>query len=344
MSQLEIDKKFMQLAISEAKKANRTLPNPKVGCIITKNNQIIATGYHKKHGEAHAEVNAINNCPNKEDLKDSTFYVTLEPCSHHGKTPPCTNSIIKAKPKRVVIAQTDPNPRVNGQGIKILKAAGIEVTTNILEQEAKELNKVFLANIKKQRPYIYLKAAITIDGKIATKTFDSKWISSKESRTKVHQLRNKVDAILVGKNTVIKDNPKLTARENDKVIKYPTRIILASKQDIPKNYHILNQEGKNIFIKDQFPNKTLTKTLNQLLNQGIHSILVEGGSKVFSHFLEQNLVDEYRFYICPKAVADNNAISIFNGQNTTKMQDAINFTFTKVEKSGPDILIHAKRE
>ena len=352
MSQLEIDEKFMKIALDEAKKGLYTLPNPKVGCVIVKDGQVVAKGYHEKCGEAHAEVNAITNYSGS--LVGATTYVTLEPCSHHGKTPPCVDALIEAGVGRVVIAMQDPNPKVNGKGIEKLVGAGIEVTCGVLETEALELNKVFVCNIVNKRPLVYLKAAVTIDGKIATRSFDSKWISCSESRRKVHMLRGEVDAILVGKNTLMQDNPRLNVRLSSEgvgseelggvgVVKYPTRLILGSEVGVPSEYNIFKQEGKNIFLKDKYPDLELNLLLEKLLELGIHSILVEGGGEVFSSFLIENLVDEYLFFVCPKAVADEIAVSLFSGREVDNMKDGFDFEFLKVEKSGSDVLIIAKR-
>jgi len=185
----------------------RVSPNPLVGAIIVKGNKIIGEGYHCKAGEDHAEIIALKNC--RESPRRATIYVNLEPCCHYGKTPPCVDAIIKAGINKVVIAVRDPNPVVNGNGIKIMKENKIEIEEGILEKEAKELNKIFFKYIVSKTPYIILKAALTLDGKIATRSFDSKWVSCDESREMVHKLRADVDAVLVGKNTIMKDNPQL---------------------------------------------------------------------------------------------------------------------------------------
>ena len=230
------EEKFMREALRIAKNAEgRTSPNPMVGAVIVRDEKIIAEGWHRKAGTPHAEIHALNMAG---DLaKDSTLYVTLEPCSHFGRTPPCANAIVNAGIKKVVIAMTDPNPKVAGRGIEILKNAGIEVEVGILEDQARRLNEVFIKWITTQKPFVTLKTAMSLDGKIAAATGQSQWITSEESRRKVHQLRDINDAIMVGIGTVLADNPSLTTRIDGG--KNPIRIIVDSQLRTPINANVI---------------------------------------------------------------------------------------------------------
>ncbi len=239
--------KYMKKAFLLAKKGiGKTNPNPLVGAVIVKNDKIIGQGYHKYYGGKHAEINAIEQAG--ELTKDSTLYINLEPCSHWGKTPPCVERIIKAKIKQVIIAMKDPNPKVNGQGIEILKKAGIKIQTGILENKAKELNEIFINFITKKKPFVILKTAMSLDGKIATCQNNSKWITGKKAREKVHKIRNQVSSLMIGVNTVIIDNPSLTTRLNNKFESDPIRIIVDSQGRIPLESKILNQKSNSYTI------------------------------------------------------------------------------------------------
>lgn len=289
MHQQNLDKKYMTLALTEAKKGlGFTNPNPMVGAVIVKNNQILATGYHKVFGEDHAEIDAIQKL-NPDQLRDATIYVTLEPCCHHAKTPPCTDTIIKSGIKEVVVASLDEDPRVKNKSVKILKKAGIKVRTGILEKEAKELNYIYFFNKKNNRPYIILKAALTLDGKIATHTGHSKWISNEKCRTIVQQLRSQVRAIVVGRHTWEKDQPRLNCRLPGFEKKQIKKIILSS-----------NVEGINLNLCREAAGVSVSSPsafLSYCQTHQIDSVLVEGGGQVYTWFLENNLVDKmYLFY------------------------------------------------
>ncbi len=338
---------YMERALELAQKG-KTSPNPMVGCVVVKDEQIIGEGFHQKAGEDHAEVIALKNCT--EDPAGATMYVTLEPCYHTGKTPPCVDAVIDAGITKVVISSIDPNPKTNGISVKKLQDRGVEVVTGLLEKESNELNKTFIKHVTTKLPFIYLKAAITLDGKIATKTFDSKWISSEESRQKVHELRRDVDAVLVGKNTVLQDNPRLNARLEETT--YPMRIIVDANDDLPDNLNVFNQEGKTYVVTTVASKKEgriqcnhvdgkidLDDALEKLGALGIQSILVEGGGNVFSQCIEQKLVDEFIFFIAPTMIGDKKAIPFFNGQDVDKIQDGVKLEFANIEKSGPDIMI-----
>lgn len=311
----ESDKKFMREAITLANQANaEVFPNPKVGAVIVLNDEIIGKGYHEIYGGAHAEVNAINSVKDKSVLKDATIYVTLEPCSHHGKTPPCADLLVHNQFKRVVIGSFDPFPEVNGKGIKRLLDAGITVKTGVLEEECDFMNRRFLTFHKHKRPYIVLKWAETADGFIdfdRTDTSERKinWISGKESQTLVHQWRSEEQGILVGWKTISNDNPQLNVRHVKG--KNPIRIILDANLSSPKNSHIFDQQQSTLIynnIKDeleinlhfiQLKTTTFTALLNALYKQNIVSVLVEGGKQTLQQFIANETWDEIRQFISP---------------------------------------------
>lgn len=290
-------------------------PNPMVGCVIVHEDRIIGEGYHQKFGEAHAEVNAIKNVLDKygkeatDLLKSATAYVTLEPCSHFGKTPPCADLLIKHEIKKVIIGNTDPFESVNGKGIEKLKNAGIEVVSGILEQECSTVNRRFFTRIKEHRPYIILKWAQTANGFFAPTDQSQQWISGAEAKTLTHQWRADEDAILVGKNTVLADNPQLNTREV--VGKNPIRIVIDKNLDIPLDYHIFNDAAKTIIFNDvktdvannihyvQMEDMNFylpQKIAYQLYLMDIQSVIIEGGANILNQFIAANLWDEARIF------------------------------------------------
>jgi diaminohydroxyphosphoribosylaminopyrimidine deaminase/5-amino-6-(5-phosphoribosylamino)uracil reductase len=286
-------------------------PNPLVGCVIVYNGAIIGEGWHKKYGESHAEVNAIESVQDKSLLKESTLYVNLEPCSHFGKTPPCADLLIKHQLKKVVIANLDTNPVVVGDGIKKLRAAGIEVITGILEKEGRELNKRFFTFIEKKRPFILLKWAETSDGFIAHENYDSKWISNEYSRQLVHKWRTEEDAILVGTKTAFHDNPELTVREWTG--RNPVRIVLDRFLRLSDKLHLFDRSHKticyNVLKHEEHPNLSLIRLaeenfinhlLEDLVKQKIQSVLVEGGATTLQLFMDAELWDEARVFVSDK--------------------------------------------
>lgn len=356
------DESYIQLAIEIAKKGEGSVsPNPLVGCVIIKDNRIIGAGYHQKFGEDHAEINAINS--SAESLEGSTLYVNLEPCSHHGKTPPCVDRIVEEKIKRVVIGTLDTNPLVSGNGIKILKKAGIEVKVGILENECIELNKFFFKFIKSKIPYVTLKAAQTLDGIIADKKKHSTWISSNESRKYVHLLRAKYDAVLIGSETARIDNPKLTVRMVDG--RDPHRIVLDSnlklkydlnlfkynsnkktivvtsdtnKSKLSKINKLEKLDVKVLFVKlDKQGRISLKAVLRELSKLQITSVLVEGGSKIYSSFIKQNLFDDIYLFVSPKILG--NGLNTFGDLKNKKLGDSAKLNVRQIQKIGDDILI-----
>lgn len=297
----------MQRALELAKLGKGNVsPNPLVGCVIAHEGVIIGEGFHQKYGEAHAEVNAVNSIQNPELLNESTVYVTLEPCSHFGKTPPCSDLLIEKKVKKVIVASQDPFEKVDGKGIEKLIEAGIDVELGILKDEAEELNKRFFTFHKKKRPFVILKWAQTEDGFIARENGDSKWISNSFSRQLVHKWRAEEDAILVGKNTAILDNPSLTVRDWDG--KNPIRVLLDSQLEVSGSIHLYkdeaktfifntkkeNHKGSNIWLK--MDSLSPLNILGELYKQGIQSIIIEGGTQVLNSFIKDNCWDEARVF------------------------------------------------
>mgnify|MGYP001206639224 CR=1 FL=1 len=337
----KIDEDYMSLALDLAKKGKNPSPNPMVGCIVIKNGRIIGKGYHKKAGGPHAEVYALREAG--ADAKGSTLYVNLEPCAHHGKTPPCSEAIIKAGVKRVVSAMVDPNPLVSGKGHAALKASGIETSTGILEEKARELNKFFIKYIKTGLPFVLLKAAISLDGKIAVKTGDSKWISNSEARKKVHILRNQVDAVLIGLHTFLTDNPHLTVRIKN-ASREPYKIILAGKNRIQNlhksNLYKENRERLIIVQNTDAGNEVYEGDVHRIISldrkhtmkdvcaalgkMEITSLLIEGGGSVFTKFIDENIVDEYVFFIAP-IIIGNDGIPFYKNQSGEEIGKAIAF-------------------
>lgn len=343
---LNNDEKYIKMCFSLAKKGkNNVLPNPMVGSLIVKEGRIISKGYHKKYGEFHAERNAILNA--KEDLEGATIYVNLEPCSHFGKTPPCADLIIEKKIKRVVFSSFDKNPKVDG--VKKLKEAGIEVLGGVLEKEGDELNKVFFKNITKKIPYIALKTATTLDSKIATENYNSKWITGDSSRLEVMKLRSLYQAIITGSNTVLYDNPKLTSRIKGGI--NPIRIIMDKKGQIPFNYNVFEDDGTRIILIDNTKRKcpshvekigfsNINELLKTLFNMGIYSILIESGRGLNSAFLKEKCVDEIYHFIAPKILGGG--INFIDGFNPQKIDDGLIAYNLKIKKFEPDIMLNYK--
>lgn len=332
----KLDEKYMKICFALAKRGSKSvLPNPLVGCVVLdKTGNIVSKGYHKKYGENHAERDALLKLQNNE-AEGGTLYVNLEPCSHYGQTPPCTDIIIEKKLARVVYAMKDPNPKVSGADL--LKKAGIQITEGILKKEAVFLNRIFIKNITKKLPYVVLKTAVTMDGKIASKTGDSKWITSEKSRKYARRLRQEFDCILTSSNTVLADNPEM---------KHKFKCILDKDFRIEKNAKIFKQGKFYIATKENTPLKNnqldLKSILQNLYNQGICSIFVECGGTLAGAFLKEGLVDEVYQFIAPKILNDNDGLSCFNGGKYNKISDSVKLDIYEVKKLYPDILIKGK--
>ena len=297
----------MERALELATKGRGSVsPNPMVGCVIVHQDKIIGEGFHQEYGQPHAEVNAINSVVNTELLKESTVYVTLEPCAHHGKTPPCADLLIAKNVDKVVIACRDPFDQVDGKGIEKLTSAGVKVEVGIMEKEAKQLNARFFTSVLKTRPYVILKWAQSQDDFLARENYDSKWISNPYSRQLVHKWRSEEDAILVGKHTAIHDDPSLTVRDWDG--KNPTRILLDSNLEVDKNAKLFDSNVKTIIFNavkdDENENVHWIKTdlnnpftiLSKLNELRIQSVIIEGGSQVLNSFINENCWDEARVF------------------------------------------------
>lgn len=323
----------MRLAIELAKKAiGKTSPNPAVGAVIVKNNRVVGKGYHRKAGLPHAEINALREAGRK--AKGATLYVTLEPCGHYGRTPPCTDAIIKSGIKKVIIAMKDPNPINNGNGIKRLRGSGIKVDAGVLVKEAEAINKPYIKFITKGLPYITVKVAQSLDGKIATRTGDSKWISSEDSRRYVHELRGKADAVMVGANTVLRDDPLLLSKVSRK---QPVRIIVGGKSGVPRDAKIFSSLDRSPVI--------VVKSLSEALAlANITHILVEGGGELIASLVEKDLVDRFLIFIAPKIIGGRAAKTAVEGAGISYIRDASNFKIKSIRRFKKDILIEAEKE
>lgn len=353
---------LMQHALDISKKAlGCTSPNPMVGAVVLdKYGHIVGEGYHACAGQAHAEVNALNMAGDK--AAGGTIIVTLEPCSHFGKTPPCTQAIIKAKLARVVVATLDPNPKVAGNGVRILREAGIEVIVGVLEEKALALNEVFFKWITTKTPFVVSKYAMTLDGKIATATGDSKWISCETSRKFAHHLRAAYDAILVGTNTVRMDNPELTCRMVDG--NNPVRVILSGSLDFPIDSKVFLNDGVATILATTQNNKDAAAKfttapnveaifvqaddnghpdpqdlLRQLAAKNITSILVEGGGQIHANFFKHKLVDKVHAVIAPKIIGGVDAKVPIGDLGIDFMRDVICLEHVSFDKLGDDVLV-----
>lgn len=329
------NEKYMARCLELARKgAGNVSPNPMVGSVIVYNDQIIGEGYHEKYGEAHAEVNAVASVKNKELLKESTMYVTLEPCSHYGKTPPCSDLIIEKQIPRVVIGTVDPFAKVAGRGIEKLKKAGIDVTLDILGEECRELNKRFFTFHKKKRPYIILKWAQTLDGFIdidrtAANFGEPTWITGNKALQGVHKMRAEEDAIVVGTNTAQKDNPSLTVRHCEG--KNPLRIVLDKSLRLSGNLNLFDNSaetlvfnslenkisGKTEFIKIDFSQNIIAQILEILHKRNVLSLIVEGGKHLLDSFISENVWDEAHVYTGIKEFKSGVAAPVLNRKPDT---------------------------
>lgn len=353
------DTVFMARAIQLAKKGQYTHPNPRVGCVMVNNNKIIAEGFHKRAGEAHAEINAINS--STESLQDATAYVTLEPCSHTGKTPPCANALIDSKIKRVVIAMQDPNPQVAGQGIERLREAGIKVDIGVLEEQAKGLNPGFIKRMQQGLPWVRIKLAMSIDGRTAMASGESQWITGSAARQDVQRLRASADAILTGSGTVLKDDPSLNVRIsahdlgiNEGELPQPLRVILDSRLQVSANAKMLKLEGDTCIYttSDNQAKKSkleqagaslktlksdatlpLKEVLQDLATQQINEVHVEAGATLCGALLQQQLVDEIILYMAP-SIMGSEARGLFDLPGLDKMKDKIEIKIVDIRAVG----------
>lgn len=357
-----MDIKYMQKAIELAKLGEGfTNPNPLVGAVIVKDGRIIGEGYHERYGGFHAERNAIKNATEPTDGAD--MYVTLEPCSHHGKQPPCCEAVVEAGIKNVYIGSQDPNPLVSGRGIEYLKSHGVNVITDVLKDECDAINKIFFHYITTKRPYVIMKTAMSIDGKCASYTGDSKWISNELSREDTHRTRKRVAGIMVGINTVLADNPMLNCRLDNP--KNPVRIICDSKlripldckiaktaNDIPTYVATVSSDTEKIqkletlgvkIIRTSGKRVNLNELISELGGLGIDSVLVEGGAELHASLLEAGLVNKLEIYIAPKIIGGKDAKTVVGGNGVELVSDAYMFKNPKITMFGDDIKIEYEK-
>ena len=347
----------MRRALELAEQARgRTSPNPMVGCVVVRDGRVIGEGYHEKAGGPHAEVNAIAQAG---DVAGATLYVTLEPCCCEGRTPPCTDLIIKHKPARVVVAMRDPSPQVSGEGISQLRDAGIQVDVGVLEEQARALNEVFCKYATTGMPFVIAKCGMSLDGKIATRTGDSRWVTGEASRRIVHELRNEMDAIMVGSRTVMLDDPSLTTRLDEGEIRDPVRIILDAGSYLdasPRVFHIDSNaptwvavpEGRNFGGADEVLHTPagsggldIGLLMRELARREITSVLVEGGGTTLASAFEAGVVDKVLFFVAPKIIGGADAVTAVEGEGAARIEDAIELERMRAKPVGEDILIEA---
>ena len=359
----EFDQYYMNLALDLARKSEgQTNPNPLVGAVIVKSGKVVAKGYHEKAGLPHAEAIALNKAGTK--ARGADLYVNLEPCCHHGRTPPCTEAIISAGIKRVILGIRDPNRLVNGRGIRFLRKQGVEVVIGVLRRDCHKINEHFIKYITTGRPWVILKSAVSLDGKIATRTGDSKWITGSKARAYAHRLRSRVDAILVGAETVRMDDPQLTVRPKKKSMRNPVRIIVSGKGSISTSAKIFNNAHKErviyvanaslplirkkklqkigvevLLVKYKKKKVDLPLLMDALGKMKITSIMIEGGSEISGNALKEKLIDKLIYFLAPKIIGGKNAPGPVGGQGISRIEDFIEVKEISIEKLGNDFVI-----
>jgi len=365
------DVQYMRLALRlAARGAGWTSPNPMVGAAVVKNDRVVGKGYHRGYGLPHAEVEALRRAG--DAARGADLYVTLEPCNHHGKTPPCTQAILEAGVRRVVVAVRDPNPRVNGGGAEFLASQGVQVEVGLLEAEARRVNEAWFKWMATGLPWVMAKAACSLDGRMATATGESQWLTGEAARAFGHRLRHLSDAILVGVNTVIADDPQLTTRlptkdrrpKTEDRFKDPIRIILDSRLRLPLTARLLNldspaptwvacteaapaekrraleKKGAEVLVLPEESGRVALQPLLALLGQRqVQSLLVEGGAEVLGSFFDQKLVDQFFFFYAPKFLGGRRALSVLGGEGAARLQDASQARDLSVRRLGPDLLL-----
>jgi len=354
---LKPNEHFMQRALALAEQGRHSVsPNPMVGCVIVRDGVAIAEGWHQRAGEAHAEIEALRHC---ENARGATMYVTLEPCSHHGRTPPCTDAVIASGVSRVVIAMSDPNELVNGGGIAALRAAGIDVVAGVLESEARRQNEKFVWSMTQKLPFVLVKAAMTLDGKLATVARESQWITAEAARERSLALREEYDAILIGGGTVKADNPRLSRRLGLATTRW-TRVVLDGDGDVPPHAQLFTDGVPTIVFTsaparlDPAPDleivpivettegrADLERVFGELHARGIHSLIVEGGSVVHSEVIRRGLWQKMMLFIAPMLVGGAEAPAIFSGEGVSRLTEAYRFRFDRVEIVGADLMVVA---
>ncbi len=355
---MSADREHMETALELAARGRGlTSPNPMVGCVVVKDGEIVGEGFHERAGMPHAEVNAIDDAGG--GMAGATLYVTLEPCCTHGRTPPCTDLIIDHAPQRVVVAMEDPNPAVSGRGIEQIRSAGIKVDIGVLEKDARRLNEAYTKHVTTGLPFVIAKCGMSLDGKIATRTGDSKWVTGEASRQMVHRLRNEVDAIMVGSRTVMIDNPALTTRIVNHTGKDPVRIILDEGGYLDESARVFQHESAAptwVVLPDDGEFAEADQTLHiprgregvdiellmrQLGERGLMSVLIEGGGTTHASAFEAGVVDKILFFIAPKIIGGRDAITAVEGEGAEKMCDAVLLERMRAIPVGEDILIEA---
>ncbi|MDK1021798.1 MAG: bifunctional diaminohydroxyphosphoribosylaminopyrimidine deaminase/5-amino-6-(5-phosphoribosylamino)uracil reductase RibD [Candidatus Hydrogenedentes bacterium] len=351
------DRDYMERALALAERGRgRTSPNPMVGCVVVRDGAVIGEGCHERAGDAHAEVNALRDAG---DVTDATVYVTLEPCCHEGKTPPCVDLLKARKPARVIAAMEDPNPQVSGRGIEALRGAGVSVELGLMEDEARRLNEVFIKYVTTGTPFVIAKCGMSLDGKIATRTGDSQWVTGEASRHLVHQLRNEVDAILVGSRTVMLDDPSLTTRLRDEKTRDPIRVILDAGEYLDGNRRVFQLASEAptwvatpdggvceaadavLHIPGDDDAIDMQALMKELASREVTSVLIEGGGTTHASAFEAGIVDKVMFFVAPKIIGGREAVSAVEGLGIEQMSDAIMLKDMTATPLGHDILIVA---
>jgi diaminohydroxyphosphoribosylaminopyrimidine deaminase/5-amino-6-(5-phosphoribosylamino)uracil reductase len=351
---------FMRVALREAAKGlGRTSPNPAVGAVLVKNGRVVARGHHARAGGPHAEVVAIRAAGAR--ARGADLYTTLEPCDHYGRTPPCSIAILEAGVRRVFAGSSDPNPLVNGKGVERLRRAGVEVVTDVLAAQCDALNAHWFRYIRDRRPYVTLKAAVTLDGRIATRTGDARWVTGEEARRWVHRLRDRVDAVLVGAGTARADDPLLTTRLPGGRGRDPVRVVLDTDLSLPARLKLLRPRSPAPTLVAHASSRTrrlapgvealrcrrgkggvdLRDLLAKLAERGVTHLLVEGGARVHARFLEEGLVDRVAVFVAPK-LAGGDGVPLLAGRGPARMADALRLDEVQVERVGDDVLVQGR--
>ena len=326
-------------------------PNPMVGCVIVRDGVVVAEGWHRRAGEAHAEVDALSRC---SDARAATLYVTLEPCSHHGRTPPCADAVIASGVKRVVAAMSDPNETVAGRGFERLRSAGIDVTTGVCEGDARRLNERYVWSITEKLPFVLVKAAMSIDGKLATTGGESQWITGEEAREKSLVLREEFDAILVGGGTIKADNPRLTRRLGLAATPW-TRVVLDGDGEVPPHAQVFGDGTRTLLFTSRPPldaaqsvevvrvegRVDIRTVLGELYARGITSVIIEGGPVVMAEILARDLWQKMVLFVAPMFIGGSATHSIFGATPAPRLTDARRFRFDRIESVGKDLMITA---
>lgn len=360
---METHESYMSRALALARKADgRTSPNPMVGAVIVKNGTIVGEGWHKKAGLPHGEIVALRKAGPR--AKGAQLYVNLEPCCHYGKTPPCTDAIVAAGIRKVVVGMKDPNPRMRGKGLRQLRKSGIEVETGILEKECRRLNEVFAKFIQTGRPFVILKAAMSLDGKIATRSGQSRWITGVKAREEAHRMRGRVDAILVGTGTVVKDNPFLTTRLRKKAVKHPVRVILDHNHRIPLTANVFKNTGTQrtlyatgtkppaprkekllrkgveiLVVREKDRRADLKHLMTLLGGMGVTSVLIEGGGEVHASALRDGIVDRAVFFVAPIIIGGREAAAAVSGEGIGYLKKAWKIKNMEIRLVGEDLMV-----